>query len=236
MTTYEGSDLEHFRPTFSNHDYQSLDKLWLLPLTTKGQHVGVALIAESEMDQLEGRERAVLFSSVARLVATKITQPHVVAVEDLPRRAVVLGHDGLVEEAERLARSGAQRVIVAEVDVPVLVSAVAESHESMDRLRLSGEITRFIATMLSASAHVGTTRDGRTIALMSAGANPQLLLHQVARGLRKLFPELGETPGLLKGSVAWDTAASDFEDALQAVSPSPTSTSRPSPATSATEA
>jgi hypothetical protein len=219
MTALEGSNLELCRDAFSNHDFQSLHTVWILPLTTKGQHVGVALIAESEMDRLETRARSVLFSSVARLVATKITQPHVAAVEDLPRRAVVLSHEGLVEEAERLARSGANRVIVAEIDVPVLVSAVAESHESMDRLRLSGEITRFVATMLSAVAHIGTTRDGRTVALMGSGANPKLLLHQVARGLRKLFPELTETPDLLRGSVVWDTATSDFEDVLEAVSP-----------------
>jgi hypothetical protein len=224
MTAFEGTDLDLFRDAFSNHDFQSLHTVWILPLTTNGQHVGVALIAESEMDRLETRARSVLYSSVARLVATKITQPHVAAVEDLPRRAVVLSHDGLVEEAERLARSGANRLLLAEIDVPVLVSSIAQSHESMDRLRLSGEVTRFVATMLSAVAHIGTTRDGRTVALMGSGAHPKLLLHQVARGLRKLFPELGETPDLLRGSVEWDTAATDFEDALEAVSPPSTRT------------
>ncbi|MFW5785715.1 MAG: hypothetical protein ACOCYC_00605 [bacterium] len=217
MTTLHGDNLAAVRDAFSNHDFEDLDTLWLLPLTTRGAHVGMVLIAESEADRLEAHTRGVLFSSVARLVATRITQRHVAGAEDLPGRAVVLSHDGFVEEAERMAQGGRESLILAEVDVDGVVSQIAQAHEAMDRYRLAGEIARFVALMLSGHAHVGTTKDGRTLALMEADRNVKLLLHQAGQGLRKLFPEVTEGRSLLRRSVSWETATTDFHEVLRTV-------------------
>ncbi len=222
MTHLTGQALESFRDYLSNHDFDQLTEIWLLPLTANGQHVGVVLIAESVMDRLDTDARGILFSSVARLVATRISQPHYGDQDNLPARAVVLGPDGLAEEAERLARNGQRNLIIAKVDVAAAVYGISENHtagteNAMDRHRLAQEITRLIASMLAAQGHVGTTRDGHTIAVLAAGSNLPLLLHQAGQGLRKLFPELEEPPRLLKTQVVWDTAATDFTEAVHAV-------------------
>ncbi len=217
MTVLRGDDLATVREAFSNHDYDGLDTIWLLPLSTSGTHVGIALIAESEADRLEEHTRGVLLSSVARLVATRIAQPFVPGAADLPGRAVVLGHDGLVEEAERMAQSGHESLTLAEVDVDGVAAQVARTHDAVDRFRLSGEISRFVALMLSGHANVGTTKDGRTVALMEADRNVKLLFHQAGQSLRKLFPEVTEGRSLLKKSVEWETATTDFHEVLRAV-------------------
>ena len=217
MSVLRGDDLAAVREAFSNHDYEGLNTLRLLPLSTSGTHVGIALIAESEADRLEEHTRGVLLSSVARLVAARIAQPFVAGAADLPERAVVLGHDGLVEEAEHMAQAGHESLILAEVDVHEVATQVARTHEAMDRFRLAGEITRFVALMLSGQANVGTTKDGRTVALMEAHRNVKLLFHQAGQSLRKLFPEVTAGRSLLKKSVKWETATTDFHDVLRAV-------------------
>lgn len=219
MTTLQGADLETRRSVFSGHDFDQLRKIRLLPLSSSGQHVGIVLVAASEASDVESAAVDVLFSSVARLVATKITQPHVGAVEDLPGKAVVLGPDGLLEEAERLARHSRAPLVVAELDLSVLVSPIAADHESLDHHRLADEITRFLSIMLAPHAHIGTTQHGRTIAIFDGNANAGLLLHQAVRGLRKLFPELRDSPELLRGSTRWDAATTDFSDLLAGLSP-----------------
>lgn len=224
MTHITENALKEVRGAFSNHDFKQLSEVWLLPLTAKGHHVGVALIGESAMDRLDPDSRGILFSSVARLVATRITQPERGDLQTLPARGVVLGADGLAEEAERLIRGGHASLVVVEINVEAAVQAIVEhqrekSDDATDRYRLAQEITRMIATMLAVQAHIGTTREGRTIAVLPADSNTPLLFHQIAQGLRKVFPEMASPPSLLKGRVTWDTATTDFADTLEALSP-----------------
>lgn len=192
-----GDDAATFAPYFSRREASMLEHLLVFPFVSDSRIVAVLLITETAYFEGHVDHLRIVLAAVGEPAAHTIGTQRATRFQ-LIRQSIVFKPSEIGVVTHRIASRSPRDVMVLLVQLPDLVSQIAQSNDHLDVFRVWQDILRAIAALFASTASVCDADEHRALVLIHGPSDDdtELVVRHIAATLARLFPEVSAVPEL----------------------------------------